>query len=272
MCGVVGRWPRPWALLFIAVAALGCNKPDNQGTAPVEVHVFVAASTAHVVEPLAESYQQATGIELRCNAAASSTLAQQIERGAPADIYLSANQRWMDYLADADLIQLGSRIDLLGNRIVLVAPAKVGSSVTTTPQAEVAEVLSGFAGWLAMADPDHVPAGMYGKEALESLGLWDAVAAQVVPAKDVRAALLLVERGEADLGVVYATDAASSESTEVRAIFPDDTHQPIRYPIALTTTASPEAQAVLEFLRGEESRRAFDEAGFTFLGDVQDAQ
>ncbi len=231
----------------------------------------MGASTAHVVEPLAAQYEQATGIAVRCNAAASSTLAQQIAHGAPADIYLSANQRWMDFLDDAGLIQADSRIDLLGNRIVLIAPRGAVSS-TTTPQAAVAEVLAGFDGWLAMADPDHVPAGMYGKEALESLGLWDAVSPHVVPAKDVRAALLTVERGEADLGIVYTTDAASSESTVVRATFPEDSHAPIRYPIALTKTASTNAQGMFRFLQGEESQRAFEMAGFTFLGANHNAR
>ena len=271
---VIARWPVQWMLLLIVAAATGCSKSSNSVPAPVVVDVFVAASTAHVVEPLAASYQQATGVVMRCNAASSSTLAQQIEQGAPADIFLSANQQWMDHLVEAGLIRPGSRSDLLGNRIVLIAPkvADGDAAAISTPDTEVAEVLAGFDGWVAMADPDHVPAGMYGKEALESLGLWDAVSSQVIPAKDVRAALVLVEHGEADLGVVYTTDAASSESAVVKAVFPEDSHRPIRYPIALTTSASPAAQDVLEFLHGEESRRAFENAGFTFLGDPQNAR
>ena len=269
MRGLAGR--RSWlsfsflCLLLITVC-LGCGKSGARSSVPPEVHIYVAASTAHVIEPLAADFQADTGVVVHCNAAASSTLAQQIAQGAPADIYLSANQQWMDYLDDAGMLLPGSRMDLLGNRIVLIAPTRAVAA--GTPQAAVTEVLDGFDDWLSMADPDHVPAGIYGKEALQSLGLWDAVVPRVVPAKDVRAALMTVERGEADLGIVYTTDAASSNAAVVRATFPEDSHQPIRYPIAMTKTASPEAKRVFAYLQGDKSRQAFEAAGFTFLGGM----
>jgi len=260
-----------WLLLLAAVVAAGCNRaPDGQNAAPVELNLAIAASTAHVVEPLAVDYQRAIGVVVRCNAAASSTLAHQIKRGAPADVYLSADEQWMDYLAKAGLIQDDSRADLLGNRMVLVAPAE-DEAASPAPR-DVTEALKDWNGRLAMGDPDHVPAGRYGKAALRSLGLWDAVADKVVPAKDVRAALLLVERGEVDYGIVYATDAASSEPAVVVAEFPEDTHPPVRYPLALTASAKPEARDLLDFLRGDASQRAFESAGFTFLGGPDDGR
>ncbi len=255
-------------LMLLTLAGLtGCDGSGAEGSPPVVVRLFVAASAAHVVEPLAERYRQATGITVRCNTAASSTLARQIERGAPADLYLSASPQWMDHLADAGLIRPGSRRDLLGNRLVLIT-----SAGNTSSAGDLADALSGFDGRLAMGDPGHVPAGMYAEAALERLSLWDTLAPRIVPAKNARAALLLVERGEADLGVVYATDAASSDRATVVAAFPEQTHAPIRYPAALTIGADAAAHGLLDYLQSADARRAFQAAGFTVIGGHGDGR
>ncbi|QNN25502.1 molybdate ABC transporter substrate-binding protein [Planctomycetales bacterium ZRK34] len=239
----------------------GCGKSSG-GSAPAELQLYVAASTAHVIEPLMVEYQNRTGVVVRVNAAASSTLARQIEQGAPADVYLSANEKWMDHLAGKKLIDPASRRDLLGNRLVLVAPAS-----HNTPAMSISDALSKLDGRLAMGDPDAVPAGLYGKAALQSMKLWAAVEPHVAAAKDVRSALLLVERGEADFGIVYATDAASSQRVTTVATFDENTHKPIRYPIALTTQAQAAVNPLFDYLLSSTSREAFEAAGFTFYAN-----
>lgn len=254
-----------WVVLLMLCLLAGCERPDDAALSN-DLHFYVAASTAHVIEPLMIEYQKQTGIVVRVSAAGSAMLARQIEQGAGADVYLSANEKWMDYLGKAKLIDADTRRDLLGNRLVLVAPSK--HHIPAAPI--VLDILAKFEGRMAMGDPDTVPAGMYGKTALQTLKLWDAVESQIVPTKDVRSALLLVERGEVEFGLVYATDAASSQSVITAFTFPDNTHAPIRYPIALTRTALPPAKDLLKFLCGEQSRRAFEAAGFTFTGDGGD--
>jgi len=195
--------------------------------------------------------------------ASSSTLAKQIERGAPVDVYLSANKKWMDYLAQKNLIAKESRFDLLGNRIVLIVPMDSPvQQVKVVPGFSVTGYL-GRDGRLSMGDPDHVPAGMYGKKALENLGCWTQVKDRLAPMKDVRAALVLVERGETHLGLVYATDAAISKKVRVVGTFPADSHPPIVYPVAVVSGAKiPEAMQFLVFLRSPEARWVFEKYGF----------
>jgi molybdate transport system substrate-binding protein len=227
------------------------------------VTLAIAASTAHVIEPLASAYSAAHELTIVCNAGASSTLARQIEEGAPAEIFISANVKWMDYLDERSLIQAASRHDLLANRLAVVVPADAAASVL----APLTSLLSSDFQWLALGDPDHVPAGLYAKEALAAMGLWETVHERILPARDVRAALLLVERGEAELGIVYATDAASSGRVAVAGLLPEQMHQPIRYPAALTVSASPEAEAFLAWLTNPACREAFASAGFDWRGE-----
>ena len=174
-----------------------------------EVLVFAAASLQDAFDAVIEEYQAQGGGEVSASYASSSTLARQIEQGAPADVFISANPEWMDYLEERGLLRAGSRTDLLGNGLVLVAPPESETTVEIAPGFDLAGALDG--GRLAMGDPDHVPAGIYGRAALESLGVWQAVEPQVARADNVRAALALVARGEAPLGMVYRSDAVADD-------------------------------------------------------------
>jgi molybdate transport system substrate-binding protein len=188
--------------------------------------------------------------------AGSSALARQVEQGAPADLFISADEEWMDTLAGKSLLRADTRTDLLSNRLVLVT--RKGGTVRAL--ADLAD------GKLALADPAAVPAGKYARAALESSGQWQAVAAKVVPAENVRAALALVERGEAALGIVYTTDALASDGVEVLETFPESSHPPIRYPAAvLASSKHPDATAFLAFLESAEARRVFVKHGFGII-------
>jgi molybdate transport system substrate-binding protein len=196
--------------------------------------------------------------------AASSALAKQIEQGAPADMFISADLDWMDYLAGKNLIQPDTRFNLLGNKIVLIAPKDSKITSLEIKGADLAKALGG--GKLSMANVDAVPAGKYGKAALEKLGAWADVKDHVAQAENVRAALLLVGRGEAPLGIVYSTDAAAEPNVKIVATFPEGSHPPIIYPAALVKDAKgADAKAFLDFLRGAKARTAFEKQGFTVL-------
>lgn len=189
--------------------------------------------------------------------AGTSALARQIEQGAPADLFVSADEEWMDTLERQGLLRPGTRGDLLGNRLVLIAPK--GSAARGL--ADLGD------GRLALADTEAVPAGKYAKAALEHLGEWPGVADRIAPAENVRAALALVERGEAPLGIVYATDAMASAKVRVVRVFPADSHPPIRYPVAILATASdPDAAALRAFLASPEAQRIFARHGFQTPG------
>ncbi|MEO6248803.1 MAG: molybdate ABC transporter substrate-binding protein [Sphingomicrobium sp.] len=193
--------------------------------------------------------------------AGSSALARQIEAGVPADLFVSADEAWMDYLAGRGLIQLSSRVSFLTNRLVLIVPRDSNLRLVIRPGFALARALGG--GRLAMADPDAVPAGRYGKAALTALGVWPAVAAKIAPGENVRAALALVERGEVPAGIVYATDAAASRGMRVIGIFPPATHPAIRYPIALLTSAtSADAEPFRRFLLSRPAKMIFRRFGF----------
>lgn len=226
-----------------------------------EVLVFAAASTKDAVEEIGRLFAAAGLGEVTPVFAASSTLAKQIDNGAPADLYLSADVRWMDYLAERDLVASGSRIDLLGNRLALVAPRDSDWTLDLAAGAPLAERLG--EGRLAMGDPDHVPAGRYGKAALEALGLWSAVESNLARAGDVRAALALVERGEAAAGIVYTSDAAASKRVRVVDTFPASSHPEIVYPLARVAGHDrPEVLAFYDFLARPEARTVFADHGF----------
>jgi len=248
-------------LLAACLAAVLAGRPGEVRGAD-SVTVFAAASTTNAVTDAGERFQENEKVRFVPSFASSSTLAKQIEQGAPADVYISANKKWMDYLEEKGLVDASSRFDLLGNRIVLVAPAGSGLKVDVRPDLDLAKLLGD--GRLAMGDPDHVPAGMYGKAALESLGIWPKVEGKLARAKDVRAALTLVERGEVPLGVVYATDAAIADKVEVAGVFPEDSHPAIVYPVALVAHSdNPAGRTFLEYLRAPEVAAVFEKYGFT---------
>lgn len=220
--------------------------------------VFAAASLASALEELASHYQG-----MRLSFAGSSTLAKQIEAGAPADIYFAANTQWMDYLQARQLIEADTRTDLLGNSLLLIA----AKGETFTVHIETGfDFAAAFTGRLALGDPDHVPAGLYAREALENLGWWNALEKRLAPAPDVRAALVYVERGECAAGLVYATDARQSSYIDTLATLPDSLHSPIVYPIALVKDrANEQTHRLLTFLQSNLAADLFRRHGFTVL-------
>ena len=225
------------------------------------VLVFAAASLKTALDAIAAKWRHETGKQVTISYAASSTLAKQIENGAPADLFISADRDWMDYLQQRQLIDPQTRVDLLGNSLVLIAPADSASRMTIAPGFPLAARLGG--GRLAMADPAAVPAGRYGKAALTALGVWPEIAFRIAAAENVRAALLLVARGEAPLGIVYRTDATAEPAVRIVGTFPSDLHPPIVYPMALTSFAGADASAFAADLRGPAARALFDAQGFT---------
>ena len=227
--------------------------------------VFAAASLTDAMKDVSTAWEKAGHPPLRLSFGASSTLARQIEQGAPANLFASADQRWMDYLAKLDLIEPDTRHDLLANRLVLVVPRDHVRQVQIGPDLDLAALL-GPGGRIATGDPEHVPVGIYAKQALTKLGLWSQAEAHLAATPDVRGALLLVERGEAPAGIVYATDAVASSGVDVAGIFPDNTHDPITYPFAAVKEGStPETRALLRFLAGPEAKAIFTRWGFVTI-------
>ncbi len=227
--------------------------------------VLAASSLQEAMEDAATAWA-AKGHERPVIAfAASSALARQVEAGAPADLFVSADEAWMDYLQTRRLIATATRTSFLHNRLVLVAPKKSTLRLAIAPRFPLARALG--AGRLAMADPDAVPAGKYGKAALQRLGVWASVEKKIASAENVRAALALVERGAAPLGIVYATDAKASAGVRVIGAFPATSHPPIRYPIArLSTSTNPEGEAFRRFLISREGLAIFTRRGFSASG------
>lgn len=226
--------------------------------------VFAAASLKNALDDIAARWRQEGGGEVSVSFAGSSALARQIQQGAPAQVYISANVAWMDRLQEDGLIREESRRDLLRNRIVLIAYGKDAPPVEIGPGFDLAGLLG--EGRLAMALVDSVPAGIYGKAALTALGVWPSVAAKVAQADNVRAALALVARGEAPYGIVYATDAAADDNVSVVGVFPADSHPPIVYPAALTAEAEGDAPgAFLDYLSTPAARALFEKQGFTVI-------
>lgn len=224
--------------------------------------IFAAASTTNLVSELGQIFSKRSGIAVTNSFAASSTLAKQISQGAPAQVYISANEKWMDYLQGQGLLAKGTRVNLLRNQLVLIAPLDSSlSRVKIAPGLDLAALLAG--GWLAMGNPDHVPAGIYGKQALTSLGAWRSIKGMVAASATVRGALALVELGEAPLGVVYSTDAKISRKVKVVGVFPPKTHTPIVYPAAVVAgNDTPRARRYLAFLGSDRAREVFRKYGF----------
>ena len=226
-----------------------------------EVTIFAAASTTSALEEAAGRYEAAGGAAVRLVFAASSTLAKQIVQGAPADLFLSANAAWMDALVERGAVEPGSRRTLLANRLVLIVPAGSARPTAMNGTVPLPEILG--ARPLAIADPAHVPAGIYAEAALKSLGLWDALAGRMVRTSDVRAALALVDRGEAGAGVVYASDAPIAPGVRVVATLPAESHPPIVYPLAIVAgRGRPPVRAFYDFLLGPEAAALFRAHGF----------
>lgn len=245
------------------VLLIGCGRAPAPQAPDPDVLIFAAASLQTALDDLLPSIDAVTGTRVRASYAASSALARQIENGAPADIFISADLEWMDYLQERAAIRAASRVNLLGNDLVLIAPAARPVTLAILPGFPLAHALGG--GRLAVADPD-VPAGRYAQAALTSLGVWESVAGQLAPAENVRAALLLVSRNEAPLGIVYRTDALVDKGVITVDTFPADSHPPIVYPAALTMRASEPALVALEFLRGDEAAAVFTRHGFVVPG------
>lgn len=229
-----------------------------------DVVVFAAASLKNALDAVDAAWKAESGKSATASYAASSALAKQIEEGAPADVFISADLDWMKYLSDKKLIKADSEVKLLGNRIVLVAPKDSAATTEIAPSFDLAKLLGD--GRLAMGDVKAVPAGKYGKAALEKLGVWSSVEGKVAGAESVRAALALVSRGEAPYGIVYQTDAAADPGVAVVGTFPEDSHPPIIYPVAiLTESKSAAAAAYLDFLKSDKAAPFFTEQGFTIL-------
>ena len=245
--------------------ALAMSLLPSVAFAQGKIVVFAAASLKNALDEIATTWAKDTGKPMpRISYAASSALARQLEQGAPADLFISADLDWMDYVQGKNLIRTDSRFNLLGNRIVLIAPRDSRLTAVEIKGADLGKALGG--GRLSMANVDSVPAGKYGKAALETLGAWNAVKDHLAQAENVRAALLLVARGETPLGIVYATDAAPEPNVKIVGTFPSDSHPPIVYPAALTRDSkNADAMAFLDFLRGGAARTAFEKQGFTVL-------
>jgi len=248
--------------IFLAIIVTGFFQTAS---AAEKVTVFAAASTTNALTDIGKLFMKKQLGDFVPSFASSSTLAKQIENGAPADIFVSADQKWMDYLSRKQLIDPKSRINLLGNRIVLIAPKDSHlNKVDIHKGFDLAGLLAD--GKLAMGDPAHVPAGIYGKAALVQLDAWRTVSPGVARAKDVRAALALVERAEASLGIVYATDAAISDQVKVVGVFPKDSHPPIIYPVAVVAGNNrPVVERFLKFLESPEAKAIYKKYGFTVL-------
>ena len=250
-----------------ALAAFVTGVAAHPGAATADtdtVTVFAAASLTNAMAEIETGFEAASGHDLVVSLAGSSALARQIQQGAPADVFISANPGWMDALEADGLLEEGSRFDLLNNAIVLIEHGADADPVTIDAELDLVGLLG--EGRLAMALVDAVPAGIYGKASLESLGLWPAVAAHVAQSDNVRAALALVATGEAPYGIVYATDAVAEDDVTVVGTFPADSHPPIVYPAAdLANRDTPAEAAFLDYLRGPEAREAFERQGFVVL-------
>jgi len=249
---VIGR------ALVIAAAAIA----TPIAAAPPPLTVFAASSLTQPLGDLAPAFTAQSGNEVRFSFAATSTLARQIESGAGADVFISADDTWMTYLSDRHLIAPGTRVEILGNRLVLVVPADRAIAVELTPGFDLASLLG--RGRLATGDPAHVPAGRYARQALTALGVWRIAETRLVPAESVRAALVLVERGEVPAGIVYESDASASTKVRVAGIFPEKSHDPIVYAAAIVAGRdTPGARAFLAFLHTAIARATFTKYRFS---------
>ena len=246
--------------LLLALAAA----PHPSAAQDKTITIFAAASMKNAVDDINAAYTKATGVKVVSSYAASSALAKQLEQGAPADVFASADLDWMDYGVQKKVIKEDTRVNLLGNRLVLIAPTDSKLNNVTIGQGFDLAKLAGD-GRITTGDVQAVPVGKYAKAALEKLGAWQAAAPKFAMAESVRAALAFVARGEAVLGIVYETDAKVEPKVKIVGAFPQESYPPIVYPVGLTTTAKPEAAAYLNFLRSSAAKAIFEKYGFSFL-------
>jgi molybdate transport system substrate-binding protein len=255
---------RRYLLLALVVLGLGLSHAAPASAQDKAITVFAAASMKNALDDINAAFLKATGTKVVTSYAASSALARQIEQGAPADIFASADLDWMDYAAQKKVIKDDTRVNLLGNRLVLIAPKEPKVDIVAIgPGFDLAKLIGD--GRIATADVNSVPVGKYAKSALEKLGIWASVEKKFAMTDNVRVALALVARGEAVLGIVYETDAKVEPGVKIVGTFPADSHPAIVYPVAATATAKPEAAAYLAFLRSGIAKAVFEQYGFTFL-------
>jgi molybdate transport system substrate-binding protein len=247
------------ALLWLRVAAA----EQSAGSTQPALLIFGASSLTNVLDEIGAAYTRETGQALKFSYAASSALARQIEANARADVFFSADSEWMDYLQTRNLIDKSTRKDLLGNRLVLVAPIGSKVQLKIAPNFPLAATLGKER--LATGDPDSVPVGRYARSALTALGVWNDVADRLVRAENVRAALAFIARGEVPLGIVYETDALVEKQVRVVDVFPENTHLPIIYPVATTLNARAGSREFIEFLSGPAAEALFKKYGFAVL-------
>jgi len=230
-----------------------------------KVLIFSAASTTDALTEVCNLFNENPDIRAVPSFASSSTLAKQIQNGAPADIFISANIKWMDFLEKNKLITKNSRFDLLSNKLAMIAPVNSKINLKIVPQLPLIKYLDN--GFIAMGDPDHVPVGIYGKMALQHLGIWDSIIKNVARTSDVRRTLFLVETGQSPLGIVYLTDAYSSEKVKIIDIFPDESYPKIVYPVAIISkrddiVVKKQVKIFISFLTSLRSRQLFKKYGF----------
>ena len=247
-------------VLFAALMALLLAPAHAAEPQKPELLVFAAASLTNVLGELSTTWEASSGVTVKTSFAASSVLARQIEAGGKADVFISADQEWMDYLQSRGLVEKSSRRNLVGNRLVLIAPADSKVELKIAPGFKLAAALNG--GRLSTGDPDTVPVGKYARSALVSLGLWDEIQDRLVRADNVRSAMMFVSRGEAPLGIVYTTDALVDPKVRIVDTFPENTHAPITYPGAVTIGSNNYAVSFLEFLSKPESLDTWRKFGF----------
>lgn len=261
-CRIVLKSLARWAAVCTLAFAL-----TSPAFAADKITVFAAASLKNALDAVGAAWTADTGMDVAVSYAASSALAKQIQEGAPADVFMSADMDWMNTLAVEKHISDGSIVKLLGNDLVLIAPKESSLAVTLADGAALSAALGD--GKLAMGDVKAVPAGKYGKAALEQLGLWPSVEGKVAMAENVRAALKLVATGEAPLGIVYQTDANAEKGVKVVGIFPEDSHPPIIYPVAQTAgSTDTETPAFLNCLQSSKAKQLFEAQGFTVLAPL----
>jgi molybdate transport system substrate-binding protein len=258
-----------WFLMVGIVPAAGALSAAERDLPFI---VFAAASLTEAVTEVSAAFTQETGIPVKMSFAASSLLARQIEAGAPATVFFAADEEWMDYLERRNLLAPGSRKDVLGNQLVLVAPVDSTATVKITSGPALVRALGSAR--IATGDPESVPVGKYAKAALIKLGVWEQLAARLVRAEDVRSALAFVARGDAPFGIVYLTDAKIEKRVKLLDVFPRDTYPPIRYPIAMTAEAGADARSFVDFVAGKRAAEIFQDHGFelfTAAGHVASA-
>jgi len=246
---------------LLALIAIALASP---ALAQEQITVFAAASLKNALDAVDAAFSKETGVKMVASYAASSALAKQIEQGAPADVFISADLQWMDYVAERKLIKPDSRLNLLGNKLVLIAAAdsKLGT-ITIGPGFDIGKLAGD--GRIAVADVRAVPAGLYAKAALEKLGAWPAAEPKLAQAENVRATLAFVARGETPVGIVYETDAKIEPKVKIVGAFPEGSYPPVTYPAALTTTAKPAAARYVDFLRSSAAKAIFERYGFSVL-------